>query len=67
MLSIPPRGGSAPAWVDGRKFADGISQEPDAEGLFLPLPGMDYKAHWHQGAGSVMNDPTKIQNYRAGL
>ena len=64
MLSIPPRGGSAPAWVDGRKFADGISQEPDAEGLFLPLPGMDYKAHWHQGAGSVMNDPTKIQNYR---
>ena len=25
---------------------------------------IDYKAHWHQGAGSVMNDPTKIQNYR---
>ena len=66
MLRISTKGGSAPAWVDGRQFADGLTrQEVDGRFVYLPDPNEAFpEARLHQGAGSVMNDPTKIQNYR---
>ena len=66
MLRISAKDGSALAFVDGRQFAVGLSQEPDADGLYLPLPDPDdpeaRDARGRQGAGSVVNDPTLIIN-----
>jgi len=60
MLRISTKGGSAPAWVDGRQFADGLTrQEVDGRFVYLPDPNEAFpEARLHQGAGSVMNDPT---------
>ena len=67
MLRISAKDGSALAFVDGRQFSvDGLSQEPDADGYYLPLPDPHdpeaRDARGKQGAGSVVNDPTLIVN-----
>ena len=66
MLRISAKDGSALAFVDGHQFADGLSREPDADGLYLPLPDPDdsgvLAARLKQGPGSVVNDPTLIIN-----
>ena len=66
MLRISAKDGSALAFVDGHQFADGLSREPDADGLYLPLPDPDdsgvLAARLKQGPGSVVNDPTLIVN-----
>ena len=67
MLRISAKDGSALAFVDGRQFSvEGLSQEPDADGYYLPLPDPHdpeaRDARGKQGAGSVVNDPTLIVN-----
>ena len=66
MLRVSAKDGSALAFVDGHQFADGLSREPDADGLYLPLPDPDdsgvLAARLKQGPGSVVNDPTLIIN-----
>ena len=59
MLRISAKDGSALAFVDGRQFSvDGLSQEPDADGYYLPLPDPHdpeaRDARGKQGAGSVV-------------
>ena len=64
MLKISAKGGSALAFVDGHQFADGLSREPDADGLYAlckirTIPELGAAP---AGPGSVVNDPTLIIN-----